>query len=76
MPAWYDIESLSRSRTLEKCEGIDASKARIGALITKEVIVRRGRAALLPMLFNKYSCRTRYYRRLLLLLPLIILIHL
>ena len=37
MPAWYDIESLGRARTEERCEGIAESRARIEALIQKEV---------------------------------------
>ena len=36
MPGWYDIRSLSRSRAHESCDGIEASKGRIAALVNKE----------------------------------------
>ncbi len=36
-PSWYNIESLTRSRALEKCAGLEASVARLGALVAAQV---------------------------------------
>jgi predicted esterase len=36
-PSWYDIESLSTSRSLEKCAGLDESVARLTALVRTQV---------------------------------------
>ena len=36
-PSWYDIESLSASRSLEKCVGLEASVSRLQALVAAQV---------------------------------------
>ncbi len=37
MPSWYDIESLSKSRALEKCAGLPASVERLRGLVADQV---------------------------------------
>jgi lysophospholipase-2 len=36
-PSWYDIESLSRSRSLERCAGLEDSVARVHGLVAAQV---------------------------------------
>eukprot|EP01126_Amoeba_proteus_P017142 TRINITY_DN1812_c0_g1_i10.p1 TRINITY_DN1812_c0_g1~~TRINITY_DN1812_c0_g1_i10.p1 ORF type:complete len:114 (-),score=19.13 TRINITY_DN1812_c0_g1_i10:330-671(-) len=38
MPAWYDIQSLSRDRSSDPCEGIDRTKSEISNLIKEQII--------------------------------------
>lgn len=53
MPSWYDIKSLSRSRALEDCAGLDESAARVRALVDAQAAAGVPRARIVLAGFSQ-----------------------